>query len=30
MVDASIKLWLHLTTPDGFEKYQQAFVSIFR
>jgi len=30
MVDASIKLWLHLTTPGGFEKYQQAFASIFR
>lgn len=29
MVDASIKLWLRLTTPDGFAEYQYAFLSIF-
>jgi insertion element IS1 protein InsB len=30
MVDASIKLWLHPTTPEGFEKYQQKLSSIYR
>jgi insertion element IS1 protein InsB len=29
MVDASIKLWLALTTPDVFRDYQQTFLSIF-
>jgi insertion element IS1 protein InsB len=29
MVDASIKLWLTLTTPDVFRDYQQTFLSIF-
>lgn len=29
MIDASIKLWLALTTPDIFRAYQRAFLSIF-
>ena len=29
MVDASIKLWLALTTPDIFHAYQYTFLSIF-
>jgi insertion element IS1 protein InsB len=29
MVDASIKLWLALTTPEIFHNYQQTFLSIF-
>jgi len=29
-VDASIKLWLALTTPQTFRHYQAVFQSIFR
>lgn len=29
MVDASIKLWLALTTPQTFRRYQAVFQSIF-
>jgi insertion element IS1 protein InsB len=29
MIDASIKLWLALTTPDIFRAYQRSFLSIF-
>ena len=29
MVDASLKLWLALTTPATFLAYQQKFISIF-
>ena len=30
MVNASIKLWLALTTPDTFLLYQQKYLCIFR
>ena len=30
MLDASIKLWLALTEPDKFSRYQQQFLYIFR
>jgi insertion element IS1 protein InsB len=30
MIDASIKLWYALTTPEIFTQYQNAFLSIFR
>ena len=30
MLDASIKLWLALTEPDTFSRYQQQFLCIFR
>jgi insertion element IS1 protein InsB len=30
MIDASMKLWCALTTPEIFEQYQAKFLSIFR
>ena len=30
MIDASMKLWCALTTPEIFAHYQKAFMSIFR
>jgi insertion element IS1 protein InsB len=30
MIDASMKLWCALTTPEIFAHYQQIFLSIFR
>jgi hypothetical protein len=29
MVDASIKLWVALTTPEIFQNYRDTFISIF-
>jgi insertion element IS1 protein InsB len=29
MIDASMKLWCALTTPETFQQYQEAFLSIF-
>jgi IS1 family transposase len=30
MADASIKLWMALTEPETFSRYQQQFLCIFR
>ena len=30
MIDASMKLWCALTTPEIFERYQTIFLSIFK
>jgi insertion element IS1 protein InsB len=30
MIEASLKLWMTLTTPEHFNRYQAAFISIFK
>ncbi|MGH8477393.1 MAG: hypothetical protein ACRER2_16790, partial [Methylococcales bacterium] len=30
MIDASLKLWLVLSTPDIFQGYRKTFLSIFK